>query len=343
MHAGGSAGRYDVNDPEPLPKRVYRLLCDGQFHSGTTLAASCGVSRNAIWKAVAGLRLLDMNVQAVANRGYRIPNASELLDAEQITEQLPASVAARLRTGHSVWRTASTNLDLLQRAAGAAGSFDFLTAECQTGGRGRRARQWFAPPCGAICLSISWNFPTLPANASALSLAIGVCVLRALNQSGVSGVTLKWPNDLIVGTDKLGGILIELRAEAGGPAYVVIGVGINVALGDIVLRRVEATGTRAADLVGLGIERADRNRIVAALISNFVCGLERYERDGFSSFAGEWREADALAGKVIVVSSDDGSMTGHARGIDIDGALCLQTRDGLQRFLTGDVSVRAVT
>ena len=312
------------------------------FDSGTTLAGHCGVSRNAIWKAIAGLRSLGMNVHAVANRGYRIPNASELLDAKQIAKQLPASVAARLRTGDSVWRTASTNLDLLQRPGGPAGSFDFLTAECQTNGRGRRARQWFAPPCGAICLSISWNFAVLPANAGALSLAIGVCVLRALNQSGISGVTLKWPNDLVVGTDKLGGILIELRAEAGGPAYVVIGVGINVALGETMHRRVESTGTRAADLVGLGIQRADRNRIVAALISNFVCGLEQFERDAFSSFAAEWREADALAGKVIVVSSDDGGITGHARGIDIDGALCLQTRDGLQRFVTGDVSVRVV-
>jgi BirA family transcriptional regulator, biotin operon repressor / biotin---[acetyl-CoA-carboxylase] ligase len=332
-----------VTEHEPLPQRVYRLLSDGQFHSGTALAGTCGVSRNAIWKAVAGLRLLGLNVQAIANRGYRIPNASDLLDADQIVEQLPPEVAARLRSGQSVWRTASTNLDLLARPAGFIGGFDFLTAECQTKGRGRRARSWFAPPCGAICLSMSWNFPSLPPDAGALSLAMGVCVLRALKQIGVAGVTLKWPNDLLINGSKLGGILIELRAEASGPAYVVIGIGMNIALGDIVHKQIEASGTRAADLVGLGVERADRNHIVAALLRNLVAGLAQYERDGFNRFASEWREADALAGKAVVVSSEAGSVTGHARGIDIDGALCLQTRDGLQRFVTGDVSVRAVT
>jgi BirA family biotin operon repressor/biotin-[acetyl-CoA-carboxylase] ligase len=332
-----------VSDPELLPRRVYRLLSDGQFHSGTALATSCGVSRNAIWKAIAGLRSFGMSVHAVANRGYRIPHASDLLDSQQISKQLTPAVAARLGTGQCLWRTASTNLDLLQQAGGPVGSFDFLTAECQTRGRGRRARSWYAPPCGSICLSLSWNFAALPSDASALSLAIGVCVLRALKQVGVAGVTLKWPNDLVVSDDKLGGILIELRAEAGGPAYAVIGIGVNVALGDAVHRQVESTGTRAADLVGLGVQRADRNRITAALISCSVEGLEQYERDGFRSFAAEWRAADALAGKAVVVSSDSGSVTGHARGIDIDGALCLQTRDGLQRFVTGDVSVRAGT
>jgi len=331
-----------MSERESLPQRVCRLLADGQFHSGTALAASCGVSRNAIWKAVAGLRTLGMSVDAIANRGYRIPNASEPLDAKQIRELLPKVVSERLRSGQCVWRTASTNLDLLARAAGPVGSFNFLTAECQTQGRGRRSRIWFAPPCGAICLSMSWNFAVLPADASALSLAVGVCVLRALNQVGVPGVTLKWPNDLVVNGDKLGGILIELRAEAGGPAYVVIGIGLNVVLGEAVHRQIEASGTRAADLLGLGVQRADRNKVVAALVASTVNGLDQYQREGFSAFASEWRAADALAGKAVVVSSENGSVTGHARGIDIDGALCVQTRDGLQRFVTGDVSVRAV-
>jgi BirA family biotin operon repressor/biotin-[acetyl-CoA-carboxylase] ligase len=342
MYVGRGTGNHVVSERESLPQRVCRLLSDGQFHSGTALAGSCGVSRNAVWKAVAGLRALGLTVHAVANRGYRIPNATELLDPARIGRLLPTDVAARLRSAQCVWRTSSTNLDLLERQAGSVGSFDFLTAECQIKGRGRRARVWYAPPCGAVCLSLTWNFAALPPDVSALSLAVGVCVLRALRQVTVSGATLKWPNDIVVNGDKLGGILIELRAEASGPAYIVIGIGINVVLGDTVHRQIEASGTRAADLLGLGVQRADRNTIVAALIACTVSGLQQFERDGFSSFAAEWREADALAGKAVVVSSETGSVTGHARGIDIDGALCLQTRDGLQRFVTGDVSVRTV-
>ena len=76
--------------------------------------------------------------------------------------------------------------------------------------------------------------------------------------------------------------------------------------------------------------------------TEIVAGLLQFEQEGFGAFAQEWRAADALAGKVVRVNLDAGSVSGHARGIDRDGALCVQTRDGLQRFVTGDVSVRAV-
>jgi BirA family transcriptional regulator, biotin operon repressor / biotin---[acetyl-CoA-carboxylase] ligase len=329
-----------MNEAEPLPQRICRLLADGQSHSGATLAAQCAVSRNAVWKAIANLREAGVEIEASAQRGYRRVHAGELLDQARVRALLPQSVAARLHDGQCVWRTQSTNQDLLAREPCPAGSFDFLTAECQTQGRGRRARRWMAPPCGAICLSVSWSFAALPADASALSLAVGVWVLRALRGLQVPGVALKWPNDLVVEQSKLGGILIELRAEASGPAYVVIGIGMNVALGGVVQRQIEATGTRAAELAGLCPEPVDRHRVVAELIARIVQGMEQYPTSGFGAYAAEWRAADALAGKPVVITGDTGRVTGHARGIDIDGALCVQTREGLQRFVSGDVSVR---
>ena len=326
---------------EPLSQQVYRILSDREFHSGTRLAASCGVSRSAVWKSIAALKTLGVTVHAVTNRGYRLPAATTLLDARLIAGALPPAIATRLRSGQAAWCTGSTNADLLQRPGLPAGRFDFLTAEFQTAGRGRRARSWFAPPGGAVCLSLSWSFTALPQAMGALSLAIGVCVLRALKSMGVAGAALKWPNDLVVRGAKLGGILIELHAEAGGPAFVVVGIGCNVALGDAVSQRVEATGTHATDLSALGLECCDRNGLAAALLASSVAGLEQFEHEGFGAFAAEWRAADALAGKPVVVRMDAGSVAGHARGIDINGALCLQTRDGVQRFITGDVSVRA--
>ena len=326
----------------PLVQRVYRLLCDQQFHSGTKLAADCDVSRSAIWKAIAALRELGVTVHAVAHRGYRLPRASVPLDARRIRAALPAAVAARLRRGVTVWSTGSTNADLLVQSDLPPGRFDFLAAEYQSAGRGRRTRSWFAPPGGSICLSIGWSFQSLPASIGALSLAAGVCVLRALKRSGVPGVELKWPNDLVAGDAKLAGVLAELRAEAAGPAFVVIGIGLNVALGASVLERVKASGTLATDLATLSPAPPDRDAITAALLAETIAGLQQFERQGFSAFAAEWHAADALAGKAVQVKLDAGSIRGHARGIDAEGALCVQTRDGLQRFMTGDVSVRAV-
>jgi BirA family biotin operon repressor/biotin-[acetyl-CoA-carboxylase] ligase len=326
---------------EPLVQRVYRMLADREFHSGSALAAHCGVSRSAVWKAAAVLRSLGVSVQAVANRGYRLPEATGLLQADGIARALPRAAAARLRAGRCCWSTGSTNADLLQGAAVPPGRFDFLTAEYQSAGRGRRTRRWFAPPGGALCLSLSWSFAVLPADIGALSLAVGVCVLRALDGMGVCGAALKWPNDLVVGSGKLGGILIELRAEAGGPAQVVIGIGLNVALGQALIEQVRATGTQAVDLSALGIGGCDRNRLAAALIAACVAGMEQFERSGFRAFLAEWRAADAIAGKPVSVRADEGTIVGHARGIDAGGALCVQTREGLRRFISGDVSVRA--
>ncbi len=327
--------------PEVLPQRIYRILSDRQFHSGQVLAARCGVSRSAVWKAVATLRSFGVSVHAVANRGYRLPTATGLLEADQIVGRLSPEVVARLRSGETRWCAGSTNSELLQRAAVAPGEFDFLTAEYQTAGRGRRTRRWIAPPGGAICLSLSWSFAALPPNVGALSLAIGVCALRALATTAELAVGLKWPNDLVAGGAKLGGILTELRAEADGPALVVTGIGLNVALGARVTEQLRAAGAHGTDLALLGLAECDRNRLAAALIAECVRGLQQFERLGLPAFIAEWRAADALAGKPVVVNAAEGAVAGHARGIDVAGALCVQTRDGLRRFASGDVSVRA--
>lgn len=327
-------------EPRPLVQRVYGLLADQQFQSGTRLAAACDVSRSAVWKAICALRELGVTVHAVSRRGYRLPHAMAPLEAARIRKALPAAVAGRLRHAKTVWSTGSTNADLLEQADLPAGFFDFLAAEFQSAGRGRRTRSWIAPPGGAICVSASWSFASLPAAIGALSLAVGVCMLRALRRLGIAGVELKWPNDLLASGAKLGGILIELRAEAAGPAFVVIGIGVNVALGPAILERIKTAGTQAIDLAALAGAVPDRNSIIAALLDELVAGLLQFERFGFDAFATEWRAADALVGKAVRVSVDGSNVSGHARGIDLDGALCVQTRDGLQRFLTGDASVR---
>ncbi len=329
-------------DAAPLAQRLYRLLSDQQFHSGPRLAAACDVSRSAIGKTIAALRELGVTVHAVPHRGYRVPRATVPLEASRIRSLLPAAVAGRLRHARAVWSTGSTNADLLAQADLPPGRFDFLAAEFQSAGRGRRTRSWIAPPGGAICLSLSWRFSSLPTAIGALSLAVGVCVLRALERSGIAGVELKWPNDLVAQGAKLGGILAELRADAAGPAFVVIGIGLNVALGSTILERIRATGTQATDLASLTAALPDRNAITAALLAELVAGLLQFERQGFDGFAAEWRAADALEGKPVRVNIEGNHVTGHARGIDLDGALCVQTREGLQRFLTGDASVRTV-
>jgi BirA family biotin operon repressor/biotin-[acetyl-CoA-carboxylase] ligase len=330
-----------VSTSRSLPQQLFVALADGEFHSGEKLAARLGVTRSAIWKAAAALRALGLELRAVTRRGYCLADAVAPLDAEAIRTALPGPLLPALRHGTAHWSIASTNAQLLASATLAPGQFDFCVAEYQTAGRGRRGRSWFAPPGGAVCLSINWAFDPLPAAAGTLSLAIGVCVLRALRSLGHHDARLKWPNDLLSQDGKLAGILIELRSEAGGPAQVVIGIGINLRLGSALQEQVAATGTRAASLQAAGFRLTARNELIAALVRECVAGLRVFERDGFAPFAAAWRESDALLGASVTVNGADGTTQGVARGIDASGALLVETQGDLRRFRSGDVSVRS--
>jgi BirA family transcriptional regulator, biotin operon repressor / biotin---[acetyl-CoA-carboxylase] ligase len=325
----------------PLAAQVFAKLADGRFHSGEELAKSLKVSRSAVWKAVGTLRASGAELNAVRNRGYQLSVASEPLEAARIRSQLAREIQGRVVKLETVWSIASTNTALRGRPGPKSGASEVLLAEYQSAGRGRRGRAWLAPPGGAICLSLSWTFPAVPPDLGALGLVIGVCALRALHEVGVRGTGLKWPNDLLVGERKLGGVLIDLRAESSGPAYVVIGIGLNVALGAGVLKKIAAAGLPATDLVSAGLAAPSRNRVAAGLISHCIDGLIAFERAGLKPFLEEWRSVDALRGRAVDVKAVEGvSARGLARGIDVHGALMVETSQGLERFISGDVTVR---
>jgi BirA family biotin operon repressor/biotin-[acetyl-CoA-carboxylase] ligase len=326
---------------DPLVARLFAKLADGQFHSGEALAVELAVSRSAVWKAARALRELGATVHAVRNRGYRLPVTGEPLDSGKIQALLGEAARERVRRLDTVWAVGSTNTLLLERANPPVGLSEALLAEYQTAGRGRRGRNWVAPPGGSICLSLSWMFREVPRDLGALGLVVGVCALRALSHLGVDRARLKWPNDLLVDDRKLGGILIELRAESAGPACVVIGIGLNVALGASLLEKIVTTGLAPIDLAAAGLKESARNAVAAGLISAFVRGLLEFERDGLKPFVREWMEADALRGRPVTVTGAEDSTKGVARGIDLDGALLVETPRGLLRFISGDVSVRA--
>jgi BirA family transcriptional regulator, biotin operon repressor / biotin---[acetyl-CoA-carboxylase] ligase len=332
---------HTAKESPPLVAQVFAQLADGRFHSGEDLANALGVSRSAVWKAAGTLRTLGATLHAVRNRGYRLVHGGGPLDPARIRERLSRDVREHVRSIEATWSTPSTNTVLLARANPANGTSEVLLAEYQSAGRGRRGRAWLAPPGGAICLSMSWTFREVPQDLGALGLVIGVCALRALHVLGVSGAALKWPNDLLIGARKLGGVLIELRAESAGPACVVIGVGLNVALGAALLQQIAGTGTEATDLSSAGLKSPSRNAVAAALIGESVRGLLEFERHGLKPFIEEWRAADALRGRPVNVSAADGVARGLARGIDVHGALMVETPQGVKRFISGDVTVRA--
>lgn len=320
---------------------LLRLLSDGALHSGEELAAALSISRAAVWKRLQQLEAWGIACEARPGSGYRLEAPVELLDVAQVRDRLPQAARGMLRNLEVHESLASTSDRLLAVDDLPPGRFDACLAEFQSAGRGRRGRNWMAPFASGLCLSINWNFRDAPAMLGALSLAAGVAALRALGRLGFARLSLKWPNDILSGDAKLGGILIDLRGEAAGPAYVVVGIGINVRLPRAAREHLAADGVDAVDLAAIG--RAPvRNELAAVLIAELSQALVEFGARGLAAFAEEWQAADALSGRPVRVLHGGQPLEGFARGVDGDGALLLEVDGARRRILTGEVSVRPV-
>lgn len=321
--------------------RLARRLSGGDFISGQTLAAEFGLTRGAIWNMVRALEGKGLAIQAVRGRGYRLPNAVEWLVENDIRAAIPDRWRGLVDQLEVCVETDSTNARLAGRIT-PPGRACACVAEYQTQGRGRRGRRWLMPPAAGICLSVAWQFESPPAALSALGPAAGLAVRRGLRDIGIDGVGLKWPNDLVWRDAKLGGILVELRAEGQGPACVVIGVGVNDQLVPELGRAIiDSGGQRPVDLATIcGADRPGRNQVAGAIIGRLLELLSRCSDTGVEQMCCDWTEADVLAGREVLVSLGDSEVRGVARGIANDGALLLDTTDGTRRLTAGDVSVR---
>jgi BirA family biotin operon repressor/biotin-[acetyl-CoA-carboxylase] ligase len=231
-----------------------------------------------------------------------------------------------------VARCGSTNSVLLEEKL--SGGPVLLVADEQTAGRGRRGQRWHSMPGAGLTFSLAVALRRPARELAALSLVAGVAVARALRALGVRQAALKWPNDLVVEGAKLGGILVETRANGGGTTRAVIGVGIN-------LRGAAELGTRLRRRIAAleqFIAVPAKERILEATARELLHSLAAFEAQGLEAVRGEWESFDAHAGQRLRVRLADGRvLSGIARGLDSDGGLRLATRDGLRAVRSGSV------
>jgi len=328
---------YSITVMNDLTFKVLRTISDGCFHSGELLARELGVSRSSVWHAVHKLTAAGVTVYRVPGRGYRLPQPLSLLDAGAITCALGRD--AGFFDIEVLGRAPSTNTLLLRAAAAGARHGTVIAAEWQEGGRGRRGRPWLMPVCGGLAFSLLWRFDRGAGALSGLSLAAGIAVMRALDAMGVTGITLKWPNDLLWRGGKLAGLLIEMQGEALGPSAVVLGVGVNVRLPAGMQERI---GQPVADLETACGHPVDRSALLASMLRELRQVLEKFVHDGFAPLRSPWEARHSHQGRRVTLLLPDGSYeVGVAAGVDDSGALLLATAAGMQRYHSGEVSLRA--
>ncbi len=318
------------------------LLASGEFCSGQHLADTLGVSRTAVWKQLSKLESLGLAIESVKGRGYRIPGGIDLLEESKVRMGLSSEGAACLKTLMVEEVVDSTNAQAMRTVAEGGGAGIVCTAEQQSAGRGRRGRTWVSPFARNLYLSIIGEFSQGAAALEGLSLAVGVGVARALKNSGISGVQLKWPNDVLFKGAKLGGILLEMTGDAAGSCQVVVGVGLNVAMPKNIATAIDQDWTDVATIAaGLGIDCPGRNALLAALLNELLPLINSFEQKGFVYWQNPWQSLDAHRGKPVVLTSGTEELAGVARGVNTRGALQLETSLGVQSIFGGEISMRA--
>jgi len=322
----------DIHIP---PIELLQLLADGQLHSGQELAGVLGVSRTAIWKQLAKLEPLGLELQSQPGKGYCLPGGLDLLNQKIIRAGLSRQVDETINSFKLFEVVDSTNAWLLQQESDSG--ISLCIAECQTAGRGRRGRQWVSPFAQNVYMSLRVTVENGFGALEGLSLAMGVAVADALCELGAKDIRLKWPNDILWNGRKLGGVLIEAAGDPSGRCHAVIGLGLNLKTQHSMVKTINQPWV-ALDHI-LPREFA-RNKSVSVLLNHIVPMLEGYEKQGFKHYKSRWETLNAHLNQRVNLQIGSSQMAGIVFGVSESGGLLLNTENGVETFYGGEVSLR---
>lgn len=308
--------------------KIIQILSQGGFVSGELIGAELGISRAAVSKHIKGLKVWGLDVFSVPRRGYKLAEPIELLDKASLAKLTQSEIEL-------VPVIDSTNQHLLNKVS-TLNSGSVCLAEYQSQGRGRRGRQWLSPFGSNLYLSMYWKLEDGMAAAMGLSLVVGVAVVEALEKLGIDGIKLKWPNDLYYQDKKLAGILVELSGQAGGAADLVIGIGLNIFMPKDT-GGIDQPWTSLAEIVD---RLPERNLMAASLIEALNRALVSYEQVGLDGFVESWNRVDNFINRPAKLIMGSRVVKGTVRGINHQGAILMETQNGIEAYIGGEISLR---
>ena len=310
-------------------------LADGRPHSVEELAGHAGVSADLVRTWLASLSREGM---PLTREGDSVVwrNPQPLLSVSEVEANCAASTRERFDLITILAEADSTSSWLIRQRQGTSG--EVCAAERQTRGRGRRGNRWFAAPCASLCFSLRWRFDAPPADLAGLSLGVGMVVAETLRREYVLPVGVKWPNDLYLHGAKLGGILVELPRSSARRSEAVIGIGLNVALGELSESDYRWTSLHRHLPPNA---RIDRNRLLARLLDRMAWLLPGFVDGGGAWVQRHWAEYDMTRDREVTVHREDETLHGVGAGIDEAFRFVLRSEDNSRCFHSGEVSLRA--
>ncbi|KAF0182084.1 MAG: BirA family transcriptional regulator biotin operon repressor / biotin-acetyl-CoA-carboxylase ligase [Nitrospirae bacterium] len=306
------------------------------FVSGAEIATTLGITRAAVWKRISRLRKEGYSIEALPAKGYRLAGVPEFSVKEALSSlgQLKTFSADNILFYPAL---ASTNATAVEIAGTGCPDGTVVVADAQSAGRGRMARIWNSPPGVNIYMSIVLRPAIAVRDAAVLTLLTGVACAKALHHCSGTEISLKWPNDLLIGNRKVGGILTELRADPDRIQFAVIGIGINVNYHKEHMPR--DISEIATSLAHESRMRFSRTEVFATVILQMDKWLNIFENHGKKPVLDEWLTLSSTIGKKVTISTHRGTLHGLAEALDDEGFLLVRVDDGsLQHIHTGDVT-----
>ena len=324
---------------------LLKLLADGKFHSGEKLADALRVSRTTVWKLVPKIQEMGLELHSIKGKGYKLLEPLNLLDEENIRQHLSTISENQnliIEIFQNIDSTSSYVMGLLQNdELSLSGREVFVCfAEQQTAGKGRRGRPWVSPYGCNLYFTLAREFNAGISELEGLSLIVALAVTRVLTRNEVQGLGIKWPNDILWQGKKLAGILVEISGDPTGLSQVLIGLGLNIDADQESMADVDQAWVDVKTIRG---SAPDRNRLAAELLVEISSMIDDFELKGFSAFKSEWEKADALRHQEVELkthSNQATGITGKVMGVNEQGALILQTENGVEIFHGGEISPR---
>jgi BirA family biotin operon repressor/biotin-[acetyl-CoA-carboxylase] ligase len=308
----------------------------GSWISGERLSESLSVSRAAVWKHMSRLKEEGWDIETAPGKGYLLTRSSDPLLVREISEGLRGTIFGNANRIVLVRETASTNTVARDLAFRGYPEGTVVLAEGQEAGRGRKGRAWFSPSGKGIYLSLLLRPPMNPGDLPRIAVLAAVAAAESLAEFTALPLSIKWPNDLILGDRKIGGILLESHAELDLVDFVVVGMGINVAVSEPDFPP-ELRGLATSFLLSTGTSPS-RAPLIRAFLSRFDLHYRTVLSGDFSSVRDRWTALSGLAGKRIAAGGSGPPVRGIALGLDESGILVLRQDSGACiRVYSGDL------
>ncbi len=320
---------------EPADELIAFLRADpSASYSLADLAGELGRSSEEIQAALA--RAVSWGYQ-ISDYQSRIAflEAPDLLTDTELSYNLPTKVIGKNILAYR--QVKSTNDIAKERAEAGAPEGTVVVAEEQTLGRGRMGRAWHSPAGKGAYVSIVLRPPFPPARAPGMSLMTALALAATLEEHTPGRVSIKWPNDVLVQSRKVAGILTELSADQSRIAYVIVGVGININQDrDEFPAEIRHLATSVRIVHGKPVNRV---RLLQRFFTAFEVLYQEYTEHGLAKSIGRLRDLSSLLGMHVRLSTGKRFIEGTAVDITESGSLVLEQGETRTEVSCGEVTV----